>query len=88
MAVRGQSRHSRWLLSSSSRMQSVGVGERESKAQKGPGVGGGERLKSCFSLKNSALYYKLLKCFFFEYKYKYVQSLSWTGILLSSSSIS
>jgi hypothetical protein len=24
------------------------------------------RLKSCFSLKNSALYYKLLKCFFSE----------------------
>lgn len=25
-----------------------------------------------FSLKNSALYYKLLKCFFSEYKYKYM----------------
>lgn len=31
-----------------------------------------------FSLKNSALYYKLLKCFLSEYKYKYVQSL--TGV--------
>lgn len=49
---------------------------------------GRKKLKSCFSLKNSALYYKLLKCFFFEYKYKYVQSLTWIGILLSSSSIS
>lgn len=25
-----------------------------------------------FSLKNSALYYKLPKCFFSEYKYKYM----------------
>lgn len=49
---------------------------------------GGKRLKSYFSLKNSALYYKLLKCFFSEYKYKYVQSLTWIGIWLSSSSIS
>lgn len=57
---------------------------RETKAGKGPGGKGFSR----FSLKNSALYYKLLKCFFFEYKYKYVQSLTSTGILLSSSSIS
>lgn len=44
--------------------------------------GVGERLQSGFSLKNSALYYKLLKCFFFEYKYKYVQSLIWIGIFV------
>ena len=42
----------------------------------------GERLQSGVSLKNSALYYKLLKCFFFEYKYKYVQSLIWIGIFV------
>lgn len=50
----------------------AGAGERESKAGKGRGGKGSSR----FSLKNSALYYKLRKCFFFEYKYKYVQSLT------------
>lgn len=64
-------------------MHSVGVGAGENKAG-----GGAKRLKAGSSLKNSALYYKLLKCFFFEYKYKYVQSLTWIGISLSFSSIS